>query len=197
MPVKKVDKKTIIRESLNVFRTKGYHNTTMSDIATACGLLKGSIYHYFSGKEDLMKSVITYLHDWYNRNVFSIGSDTTLSGMEKLDKLTEISEEIFSQESGGCLMANIGLETANVNQSFSDLIKEYFNDWIESLAHIFREVYPAEEAKHIAELSVSEIEGSVLLMQVFQDKGYLQRAHQKIRNRYEVALMKNENVKQL
>jgi AcrR family transcriptional regulator len=197
MPVKKVDKKTIIRESLNVFRTKGYHNTTMSDIATACGLLKGSIYHYFSSKEDLMKSVITYLHDWYNRNVFSIGSDTTLSGMEKLDKLTEISEGIFSQEAGGCLMANIGLETANVNQSFSDLIKEYFDDWIESLASIFREVYPVEEAKHIAELSVSEIEGSVLLMQVFQDKGYLQRAHQKIRNRYEVALMKNKNVKQL
>jgi TetR/AcrR family transcriptional regulator, transcriptional repressor for nem operon len=117
--------------------------------------------------------------------------------MEKLDKLTELSEEIFSHEAGGCLMANIGLETANVNQSFSELIKAYFNDWIESLAHIFREVYPGEEAKRIAELSVSEIEGSVLLMQVFQDKDYLKRAHQKIRNRYEMALAEHKNIKQL
>ena len=52
MPRQKVDEKTIIKEALKLFRQKSYHATSMADIALACGLLKGSLYHYFNSKED-------------------------------------------------------------------------------------------------------------------------------------------------
>lgn len=185
MPIQKVDKRTIIKESLKVFRNKGYHSATMTDIAMATGLLKGSLYHYFSSKEELMKEVIQYLHDWYNRNVFAVAYDKQLSGGEKLDRLTEISEEIFYNEPGGCLMANIGLETADTIPEFAQLIRDYFEDWIKALEHIFRSKFPEKEARLLAELSVGEIEGAVMLMQVFQDKSYLQRVHKHIKSRYE------------
>lgn len=187
MPVKKVDKRTIIKESLQVFRQKGYHNTTMSDIAMACGLLKGSIYHYFGSKEELMLEVIAYLHAWYKREVFAIAFEEDLSGKHKLDRLAEISEHIFSNEPGGCLMANIGLETANTHPDFARAIGDYFEDWIASLAHIFRERFAPAKARLLAELSVAEIEGSVMLMQVFHDPGYLKRVHRHILDRFAAA----------
>lgn len=183
MPVKKVDKRTIIKESLNVFRQKGYHNTTMADIAVACGLLKGSIYHYFASKEALMKEVIQYLHEWYKREVFAIAYEEHKSSEEKLDELAVISEQIFYQEQGGCLMANIGLETANTYPDFAVLIKGFFEEWIAALAYIFSAHYDKKEARFIAELSVGEIEGAVMLMQVYQDPGYLKRVHQHIKQR--------------
>lgn len=184
MPVKKVDKRTLIKESLSVFRQKGYHNATMSDIAVACGLLKGSIYHYFSSKEELMKAVIQHLHEWYKREVFAIAYDKEKTGEQRLEELAAISEQIFYQEPGGCLMANIGLETANTYPEFAELIKGFFEEWITALAFIFEEFYEPEDARSIAELSVGEIEGAVMLMQVYQDRGYLERAHQHIKQRF-------------
>ena len=192
MPVKKVDKRDIIKASLRVFRQKGYHSTTMSDIAAACGLLKGSIYHHFEGKEDLMLQTIDFLHSYYSREVFSIAHDESLTGLEQLDKLAAISEEIFMKEKGGCLMANIGLETANDYPRFRVRIKAYFEEWIQSLEHIFRKAYDAQTAREIAEFSVAEIEGAVMLMQVYHDKRYLERAHQHIKKQFVTALQQRE-----
>ncbi len=184
MPKQKIDKKGIIRESLKVFKAKGYANTTMADIGRACGLLKGSIYHYFSSKETLMEEVIRSLHDYYNREVFSIATDPSLNGMEKLQRLAGISEEIFLQEKAGCLMTNIGLETVNVVPRFTQLIRAYFEDWIRCLEHIFRERYPADKARSLAEQSVAEIEGAVILMQLYDDPRFLRQAHKHIIDHY-------------
>jgi AcrR family transcriptional regulator len=43
--------------ALRLFREKGYHATSMQDIAAALGLYKGSLYHYIGSKEDLLVQV--------------------------------------------------------------------------------------------------------------------------------------------
>jgi len=43
--------------ALRLFREKGYHATSMQDIAAAVGLYKGSLYHYIGSKEDLLVRV--------------------------------------------------------------------------------------------------------------------------------------------
>jgi TetR/AcrR family transcriptional repressor of nem operon len=42
----------------------------MADIAQSCGILKGSLYHYFSSKEALMSAVIEYAHAYFKEKVF-------------------------------------------------------------------------------------------------------------------------------
>ncbi len=44
----------IFAEAVRIFREKGYHATSMRNIADAVGLQKGSLYHYISSKEDLL-----------------------------------------------------------------------------------------------------------------------------------------------
>ena len=43
--------------ALRLFREKGYHATSMQDIAGVVGLYKGSLYHYIGGKEELLVQV--------------------------------------------------------------------------------------------------------------------------------------------
>lgn len=185
MPVQKVDRKTVIKASLQVFKNKGYQGASMNDIGAACGLLKGSIYYHFSSKKELMKAVIKYLHNYYKREIFEIAYDDSLGGMKKLHLLSKYSEEIFFAESGGCLMANIGLETVHVVPEFARMIKSFFEDWIECLHHIFKHKYANAPARQLAEQAVAEIEGAVLLMQLYQDKKFLKRTHERIINQFE------------
>jgi AcrR family transcriptional regulator len=48
----------IVSAAAKVFRTKGYHAATVRDIADEVGLLKGSLYHHFDSKEELLYLVV-------------------------------------------------------------------------------------------------------------------------------------------
>ena len=44
----------ILETALRLFRERGFDETTMRDIASACGLSLGAAYHYFPSKEALV-----------------------------------------------------------------------------------------------------------------------------------------------
>src|SRR4051812_9092826 len=48
----------IILEAARVLGAKGYNGTTLSDIAQAAGVQTGSLYYYFSSRDDLIEEVL-------------------------------------------------------------------------------------------------------------------------------------------
>jgi AcrR family transcriptional regulator len=48
----------ILRASLNLFAEKGFHGTSMRDIAREADITEGLIYHYFASKRDLFRAII-------------------------------------------------------------------------------------------------------------------------------------------
>ncbi len=66
MPRKKQDiealkdqrRQLILEKALELFAKNGYHKTTMEEIARACGISKGLIYTYFSGKKNLLLTLL-------------------------------------------------------------------------------------------------------------------------------------------
>src|SRR6056297_2781556 len=51
----------ILNEALDLFAAKGYHGTSMREIAKAVGIKGSSIYNHFSGKEDIFSELFNYL----------------------------------------------------------------------------------------------------------------------------------------
>lgn len=51
-------KDRIVEAALGVFSKKGYHDTTMDDIAERLGVSKGALYQYFESKEDLYRAIL-------------------------------------------------------------------------------------------------------------------------------------------
>ncbi len=49
----------ILRDAAEVFSEKGYEATTIEDIASRVGLLKGSLYYYMENKADLLFQITT------------------------------------------------------------------------------------------------------------------------------------------
>lgn len=54
----------LIEAALTVFRTKGHAAATVDDICAEAGLTKGSFFHHFESKEDLVLRAVAYWNDW-------------------------------------------------------------------------------------------------------------------------------------
>lgn len=184
MPIQKTDAQSIIKSALNVFLEKGYHKTSMNDLAKEAGLLKGSLYHHFASKEELMKAVIESLHEYYRREIFIIPK-LLIPPLSKVKALIVASEEVFYDQRGGNFMTNIALETLNVVPDFTLMIRRFFKDWLECIAAVYREVVSEKEALALARQTMAEIEGAVVMMELFDEPKYLKEAHKRIYQRYE------------
>src|ERR1041385_3757705 len=73
--------------ALRLFREKGYHATSMQDIAAAVGLYKGSLYHYIGGKEELLVKVFERAMGGLVADAERIVRDTRLSASDQLRKV--------------------------------------------------------------------------------------------------------------
>lgn len=185
MAKQKVDEQLIIKESLKLFRSKSYHTTSMSDIAQACGILKGSLYHYFNSKEELMMKVIEMVHLFFKAEVFSIAYNEDLEVYDRIEKMMARAERIFIDQETGNVDGNIGVETALVIPEFRPIIQAFFNDFIEAIKHLYLTEFEEPKANGLAIRAVSEIEGSLMLSRVYNDKIYLQKTLKRLIKRIE------------
>lgn len=81
-----ITEKTILDTAKKLFLEKGYEHVTLQDIADACGLTRGAIYHHFKGKVEMIDAVTDYM---FNAATFyqDIKVDASLNGLEKLRRL--------------------------------------------------------------------------------------------------------------
>jgi AcrR family transcriptional regulator len=56
----------LLEAALRIFATRGYHNTRLEDVAAEVGVTKGTIYHYFDNKEQLLLRAV----DQYQERAF-------------------------------------------------------------------------------------------------------------------------------
>jgi len=57
-PARRDRREEILQTSLHLFATKGFHGTSMRDIAREADITEGLIYHYFESKRDLFRAII-------------------------------------------------------------------------------------------------------------------------------------------
>jgi AcrR family transcriptional regulator len=72
--------------ALRLFKEKGYHATSMRDIATAVGINKGSLYSYIKSKEDLLVPVFEQAQGVLLAEIEQISADASLSPTERLKR---------------------------------------------------------------------------------------------------------------
>ncbi|HEY43695.1 MAG TPA: TetR/AcrR family transcriptional regulator [Anaerolineae bacterium] len=53
----------ILQAAAQIFRQKGYHATSMQDIADAVHLQKASLYHHITGKQEILHAILDHALD--------------------------------------------------------------------------------------------------------------------------------------
>ena len=127
----------IIDAAEKVFFSKGFHNSTMDDVAETAELSKGTLYLYFKSKEDLHFAI-------------------SMRGMDIL--AGKLKEAWNDQETG----AGNAFETGKAYIQFSREYRKYFDTFMEFEGSTLEKVDPAQREKLFAEGSPLTVFVSVI-----------------------------------
>lgn len=82
-------KAELVQAARRLFQTKGYDQTTMQDVMDDLGIAKGTIYHYFKSKEDLLEAVTEYIVDENIQRMQTILDQAEGNALQKMRMLIE------------------------------------------------------------------------------------------------------------
>lgn len=73
-----------------LFFSKGFDDTTVTDIMTAAGISKGGFYHHFESKDELLFDVLDRMAIAVFGKMEAITQSETTSGLDKLHKFIHL-----------------------------------------------------------------------------------------------------------
>jgi AcrR family transcriptional regulator len=156
--VKKPDerRKEIIHAARQLFQEKDYDKMTMKELMKKLNIAKGTIYHYFTSKEDLLESVVEDLMDKElkrKRQLLKGRLCKNLNALEKFkmlvtsDRMSEENNQILENlhHPGNTLMHTrlLGRYIIKLAPIFADVIEEGCDQGV------FRTEHPRECAEFL------------------------------------------------
>jgi AcrR family transcriptional regulator len=142
-------KDRINHESLKLFSTKGYLNTSISDILQAADTSKGGFYNHYESKEALFFEVLTIAQKIWREKVL-YGLDEIDSPKGKIKKILENYRDKYLKDDfnfpGGCVFVTFSVE---FDDQRPQLMKEVAKGFI-GLKRLLKNLL--EEAKENGEL---------------------------------------------
>jgi len=182
MPIHKITKKELVRIAFDLFLKNGYHGTSMADIAELAGIFKGSIYHYFPSKLELMKQVLHSKESFAQMGSLIIAYNERIPAEDRFRRFLSSIDPVNLLQ--GSLMGNISLEMSAKDDGLRYVVKKYFGEWIAAVSSIYSAVLDNKEAERLSIATLEELQGAILLARVFKDSGILLRAKERILDRF-------------
>ena len=179
MPIRKVHKRDIIIAAYRLFEAQGFAKTSMADIAAACGLLKGSIYHYFDSKESLIEAVLQSSIAYRSLGLLPIAYNDQIPSRERLERfLRSIDpDEILKQQ--GSLMIAAVLELG-FSQRFQQHLSQFFDNWIQAVSLILDGETGNQTGMQKAEDVLGQLQGAIILSLAYRDPKFVEKCRDDI-----------------
>ena len=165
--IRSKSREKIMDSALELFAAKGFHNTSVSQIAAKAGISKGLIYNYFDSKEDLLEKIIT--------GALSLVENLMIDGLNHVtdpkSQLRNIINSTFESVESDIhfwkLLTAISFQT-EVISGHEDLISKKASHMMEMAEKVFRELN-YDEPKQEALLFGAILDG--VFLHIIQSEG--------------------------
>jgi len=168
----------IIRKAAPIFNQKGYDGAALSDLMQATGLEKGGIYRHFSSKEALAAEAFDYA--WratLDARIHDL--DTISNTVDRLKQLVANFVERRGTIPGGCPLLNTAIDTDDGNSVLRGRARKALRGWRSYIISVIsagikaREIRPKVDAKKLATLMISFLEGAVMVYRLERNEDAL------------------------
>ena len=179
----------LIDTAAQLFHLHGFEGTSIDMLMRTSGVSRSNFYYYFESKEALGLLAIQKAASEFKETILSktiLNPD--LNPLERLDgfyeEMTSYQQFLFSQSChAGCFFGNLALEQSAVNEKFRSVLSDFFQEVEGSLEQCLRDGveqgFFKEEVnpKETATLLVSQIEGAILLLKVYNSVDTFETAY--------------------
>jgi len=87
----------IVEGACAVLFEKGFHGSSIRDIAAACEMSMGQLYHYISSKDDILFLMHRYTQELWHQHLAAAGFDRITDPIEKLEHGLRVSMKYLSE----------------------------------------------------------------------------------------------------
>jgi AcrR family transcriptional regulator len=176
-------RKMIVERSAEVFNTRGYFGTSMSDLVRKTGLEKGSIYNHFSSKEQLALETFDFSAELVLGRL-----EEALDGegrvMERLVSAVEMHRTLAEDRpiQGGCPILNTAIEADDAQPALREKVQQAMDRWQDLIVRTVREgiangeLDPDTDPEALATVVISTIEGAVMMSKLYGNTDHVHRA---------------------
>lgn len=184
MPKVQTTKEELIVKSTEVFLKNGYYHSSFADLAKACEIEKSHFYYYFKDKRDLMNQCLISFSRKIQKNVFDISMDKSIKPSERIRKMLGYVWDLHTENQYGCFFGNTLLETVGKEPYFEQTIRDFFDRWKNALRYLYAEISVTTNLEEMVFDDIEKLQGSIMLMKLYNDKLILQRAINQISSRF-------------
>jgi AcrR family transcriptional regulator len=167
-------KQKMVQSAAVLFREHGYSGTGVREVIEHSGAPRGSIYHHFpGGKAELAGEAVRYASDVVAARIErAIGSGDPVAALRAYVAGWRRTLE-HSDFRAGCPIVAVAVE-ATEEPALAEAVAAAFERWERMFATALREAGVSRaRARRLATLTVSSIEGAVVLCRARRDVGPL------------------------
>lgn len=146
-------KKQILLTAMRLFSTKGYHQTSMQEIAEACKMSKGSLYVHFKSKEELHLNIFYYFSQMLEDNIVLLAQERSLTDRERFEKQLIVILNLVI-EYREFLLLQFREFTQQGNAEFHTFLQDKTNQMLEWMGQRIVDLYGTTIAPHAIDLSL-------------------------------------------
>ncbi len=169
----------LVGTAVRLFHERGYTAVSVADICDAAGLKKGSFYHFFPSKLELVLEALDHYGCFYE-TVMRAGNEPGRTAREQLRQMfLALSDNVArGQECGGrahgCPIGNLALEMADREEPIRHKIELIFGRLRDSFAGIIqrgidRGELAVVDPRAAAEAMVAMVQGAMVLTKTAND----------------------------
>ena len=124
----------ILKQAEKVFATKGFHNVTVAEIASASGFSIGSLYQFFEGKENLYTTMISEKLDLMYAEIRK-ATNATKDITGKIEALVNAHLQFIEKNKDFCRLFIKG-ENAALSEAMTSLRQKLIDDYFKHITFI-------------------------------------------------------------
>ncbi|MDZ7830431.1 MAG: TetR/AcrR family transcriptional regulator [Desulfobacterales bacterium] len=153
----------IIEAATQVIVQKGIDKTSLTDIAQAAGISKGSLYYYYASKNDLIFDITEAHISQISSNLFDI-IENHHDNAEWKDILNILFERIMAAETRGRLHLYLLQQALNGNDELAERFRNKYRDWNVMIQTGFAKIDPsgAADNKVLSTLIITALDGCLI-----------------------------------
>lgn len=183
----------LIHSAIELIHARSYASVGVNELCQHAGVKKGSFYHFFPSKTDLVAAALDEVASWYERDIYKPAFAKDLPPLERIQRLFQLVYEYHASlteaagHMGGCHFGNLAVELSTQDEVIREKLKGMFENGVALFEQALREAVatgelPAIDISLAAHALQAYLEGVVLMAKTWNDPEMVRRlAHAAVR----------------